>query len=122
MNVRYRVDLSQIERTELRALLKGGKHASRKLKRIGRSSGNGTTVCCKGAKAVHKREGVIIPGCAHRVCFAALGIWLPPEPHRVERPWRLVTSSDGAVSCSGSNVIASSPANTQAGKRAIRGA
>ena len=33
MNVRYRVDLSQIECTELRALLRGGKHASRKLKR-----------------------------------------------------------------------------------------
>jgi transposase len=33
MNVRYRVDLSQIERTELRALLSGGKHASRSLKR-----------------------------------------------------------------------------------------
>src|SRR5213595_3635310 len=33
MNVRYRVDLSQIERTELKALLSGGKHASRKLKR-----------------------------------------------------------------------------------------
>jgi transposase len=33
LNVRYRVDLSQIERTALRALLSGGKHASRKLKR-----------------------------------------------------------------------------------------
>jgi transposase len=33
MNVRYRVELSQIERTELRTLLRGGKHASRKLKR-----------------------------------------------------------------------------------------
>ena len=33
MNVRYRVELSQIERTELKALLSGGKHASRKLKR-----------------------------------------------------------------------------------------
>src|SRR6186713_1091972 len=33
MNVRYRIDLSQIERAELRALLSGGKHASRKLKR-----------------------------------------------------------------------------------------
>ena len=32
MNVRYRVDLSQIERTELRALLSSGKHASHKLK------------------------------------------------------------------------------------------
>ena len=33
MNVRYRVELSQVERTELKALLSGGKHASRMLKR-----------------------------------------------------------------------------------------
>ena len=33
MNVRYRVDLSQTERDELTALLRGGKHAARKLKR-----------------------------------------------------------------------------------------
>src|ERR1700693_1403818 len=33
MNLRYRVDLSQIERAALRALLSGGKHASRRLKR-----------------------------------------------------------------------------------------
>jgi transposase len=33
MNVRYRVELSQTERTELAALLSGGKHAVRKLKR-----------------------------------------------------------------------------------------
>jgi len=33
MNVRYRVELSQIERAELMALLSGGKHAARKLKR-----------------------------------------------------------------------------------------
>ena len=33
MNVRYRVDLSQAERRELAALLSGGKHAVRKLKR-----------------------------------------------------------------------------------------
>ena len=33
MNVRYRVELSQTERTELMALLSGGKHAVRKLKR-----------------------------------------------------------------------------------------
>ncbi|GAA0005630.1 hypothetical protein BDS110ZK4_15290 [Bradyrhizobium diazoefficiens] len=31
-NVRYRVELRRIERTELRVLLSGGKHASRKLK------------------------------------------------------------------------------------------
>ncbi len=33
MNVRYRVELSQTERHELKTLLSGGKHASRKLKR-----------------------------------------------------------------------------------------
>ena len=33
MNVRYRVELSQAERSELMALLSGGKHAARKLKR-----------------------------------------------------------------------------------------
>ena len=33
MNVRYRVELSQTERTELKELLNGGKHAARKLKR-----------------------------------------------------------------------------------------
>jgi transposase len=33
MNVRYRVKLSQVERGELKVLLSGGKHASRKLKR-----------------------------------------------------------------------------------------
>jgi Homeodomain-like domain len=33
MNVRYRVELSQAERGELAAMLSGGKHAARKLKR-----------------------------------------------------------------------------------------
>jgi transposase len=33
MNVRYRVELSQAERSELKALLSGGKHSARKLKR-----------------------------------------------------------------------------------------
>ena len=33
MNVRYRVDLSQAERDQLSALLSGGTHASRKIKR-----------------------------------------------------------------------------------------
>lgn len=33
MNVRYRVELSQAERDELIAMLSGGKHAARKLKR-----------------------------------------------------------------------------------------
>ena len=33
MNIRYRVDLSEAERDELTVLLKGGKHAARKLKR-----------------------------------------------------------------------------------------
>lgn len=34
MNVRYRVELSQAERAELQALVRGGKHAARKLKRV----------------------------------------------------------------------------------------
>ncbi len=33
MNVRYRVELSQSEREQLEALLNGGKHSARKLKR-----------------------------------------------------------------------------------------
>ena len=33
MNVRYRVELTQYERNELGALLSGGKHPARKLKR-----------------------------------------------------------------------------------------
>ncbi len=33
MNVRYRVELSRAERHELTAMLGGGKHAARKLKR-----------------------------------------------------------------------------------------
>ena len=33
MNVRHRVELSQAEREELTAMLSGGKHAARKLKR-----------------------------------------------------------------------------------------
>jgi hypothetical protein len=33
MNIRYRVELSQTERDELKGLLHGGRHAARKLKR-----------------------------------------------------------------------------------------
>src|SRR5215218_10985684 len=33
MTIRYRVDLSEAERSELQALLRGGQHAARKLKR-----------------------------------------------------------------------------------------
>jgi len=33
MNLRYRVELSQAERDELKALLSGGRHAVRKVKR-----------------------------------------------------------------------------------------
>src|SRR5215210_5399282 len=33
MTIRYRVDLSEAERSELQVLLRGGQHAARKLKR-----------------------------------------------------------------------------------------
>ena len=47
MNVRYRVELSQAERAELTALLSGGKHSVRKLKRaqILRAADAGTSDC-----------------------------------------------------------------------------
>ena len=33
MNIRYQVELSEAERSEIEALLRGGRHAARKLKR-----------------------------------------------------------------------------------------
>jgi hypothetical protein len=42
MNVRYRVELSQAERDELTAMLGGGKHAARKLKRAPSGTSNST--------------------------------------------------------------------------------
>lgn len=33
MNIRYRVELNEAERAELTAMLSGGKHAARKIKR-----------------------------------------------------------------------------------------
>jgi len=33
MNIRYRVELNEVERAELTAMLSGGKHAARKIKR-----------------------------------------------------------------------------------------
>ena len=38
MNIRYRVELSQAERSKLTALLNGGKHSARKLTFRARSS------------------------------------------------------------------------------------
>ena len=45
MNVRYRVELSQAERDQLTAMLRGGRHAARKLKRaqILMAADNGAT-------------------------------------------------------------------------------
>ena len=40
MNVRYRVELDQSEREQLTALLSGGKHAARKLKRAQNPAGS----------------------------------------------------------------------------------
>ena len=47
MNIRYRVDLSEAEREELTALLNGGRHAARKIKRaqivLAADAGSATT-------------------------------------------------------------------------------
>ena len=55
MNVRYRVELSQTERAELTALVSGGRHAARKLKRaqilLAADAGVGDDAiarCCSG--------------------------------------------------------------------------
>ncbi len=70
MNVRYRVDLSQAERSELTALLSGGKHASRKLKRAqillaaeaGASDGEIATSIGVGDSTVYRTKRRFVEG------------------------------------------------------------
>ncbi len=70
MNVRYRVDLSQAERSELTALLSGGKHASRKLKRAqillaaeaGASDGEIATSIGVGGSTVYRTKRRFVEG------------------------------------------------------------
>ena len=70
MNVRYRVDLSQAERSELTALLSGGKHASRKLKRAqillaaeaGTSDGEIATSIRVGDSTVYRTKRRFVEG------------------------------------------------------------
>src|SRR5260370_20943902 len=62
MNVRYRVELSQTERGELKALLSGGKHAARKLKRaqilLAADAGAGDEGC---TRSVGGRRSTVYP-------------------------------------------------------------
>jgi hypothetical protein len=51
MNVRYRVELSQTERAELTAILSGGTHAARRLKRAQILLGGPVTRRLPGASA-----------------------------------------------------------------------
>ena len=70
MNVRYRVELSQTERAELTALLSGGKHAARKLKRAqillaadaGASDGDIATSVGVGGSTVYRTKQRFVLG------------------------------------------------------------
>ena len=130
MNVRYRVDLSQIERTELRALLSGGKHASRKLKRaqillaanagasdeeIARSVGVGGSPSplptVSGDNALAFAAAFYSPDHPrYRRPFALQYQWSIPPPHAFVRGWAAMCFSDDEV-CSAwvGNVRAAAP-------------
>jgi transposase len=70
MNVRYRVELNQAERSELTALLSGGKHAARKLKRAqillaadaGASDENIATSIGVGGSTVYRTKRRFVEG------------------------------------------------------------
>jgi len=70
MNVRYRVELNQAERSELTALLSGGKHAARKLKRAqillaadaGASDENIATSVGVGGSTVYRTKRRFVEG------------------------------------------------------------
>jgi hypothetical protein len=70
MNVRYRVELNQAERSELTALLSGGKHAARKLKRAqillaadaGASDENIVTSVGVGGSTVYRTKRCFVEG------------------------------------------------------------
>src|SRR5207302_1182197 len=70
MNVRYRVELSHAERNQLTALLSGGKHAARKLKRAqillaadaGASDGDIATSVGVGGSTVYRTKQRFVLG------------------------------------------------------------
>src|SRR5215211_8476675 len=70
MNIRYRVDLSETERCELEAMLRGGKHAARTLKRaqilLAADAGVGdeiiATTVAVGASTVYRTKRRFVEG------------------------------------------------------------
>jgi Winged helix-turn helix len=62
MNVRYRVELSQTERAELTALLSGGKHVARKLKRAGASDAEIARSVGVGGSTVYRTKRRFVLG------------------------------------------------------------
>ena len=71
MNVRYRVELDQAERSELAALLCGGKHAARKLKRaqiLLAADAGASDRRSRGASALAARPSTGAPLCARQSC------------------------------------------------------
>ncbi len=70
MNIRYRVELNETEQAELHSLLKGGKHAARKVKRAqillaaydGVSDDNIACAVCVGASTVYRTKRRFVEG------------------------------------------------------------
>ena len=69
MNVRYRIELSQTERAELTAILSGGTHAARRLKRAP------ILLAVKSANGCFASAFITILGCvsARTLLFVAPG-------------------------------------------------
>src|SRR5260370_7904211 len=90
MNVGYRVELSHAERTELRALLSGGKQVARKLKRAqillaadaGASDEAIAASVGVGGSTVYRTKRRFVLGNLQ----AALSAPPPPAPHRKLSP------------------------------------
>ena len=68
LNIKFRVDLSQSERDQVDALLSGGRHATRKIKRAQPMVGDGIDdlSCCFSVSAAEAR--IIFPSCRQPAC------------------------------------------------------
>jgi hypothetical protein len=89
MNVRYRVELSQSEREQLTALLSGGKHAARRLKRaqilLAADAGAGDEDIARsvGGSNVYRTKRRFVLGNLEAARWAATAT------HRPASEWRL---------------------------------
>src|SRR5438132_1076006 len=89
MNLRYRVELSQAERDELKALLSGGKHAVRKVKRaqilLAADAGASDDVLDLYAEAPDPKRPVICFDESPTQLIGEVRQPIPAEPGQIER-------------------------------------